>query len=104
MPKLKSHKGLLKRIRVTGRGKVAFHKANSGHLRSGKGGKKLMSLRKKSIAKSGDMNRLEKMLHRPLKPSGALDRAGSKVKSRRAAGGEAQAATPGATKSATKGD
>jgi large subunit ribosomal protein L35 len=75
MPKLKSHKGLLKRIKVTGRGKVSFHKANSGHLRSGKGGKKLRNLRRKNIAKAGDVVRLERMLHRPLKPVGATDRA-----------------------------
>lgn len=68
MPKHKSHKGLLKRIRVTGRKKVAFHKANAGHLRSGKGGKKLMSLRKKSIAKTGEMRRLQKMLNIRLTP------------------------------------
>ena len=68
MPKLKSHKGLLKRIRITGRGKVAFHHANAGHLRSGKGGKKLRKLRNKVIAKRGDIVRLVKMLHRPLKP------------------------------------
>lgn len=75
MPKLKSHKGLLKRMKITGRGKVSFHKANSGHLRSGKPGKKLMTLRQKSIAKAGDIRRLEKMLHRPLKPVDAVDRA-----------------------------
>lgn len=75
MPKLKSHKGLLKRMKVTGRGKVSFHKANAGHLRSGKGGKKLRNLRRKNIAKAGDVVRLERMLHRPLKPVGAKDRA-----------------------------
>lgn len=75
MPKLKSHKGLLKRIRITGRGKVSFHKANAGHLRSGKGGKKLRNLRRKNIAKRGDVTRLEKMLHRPLKPADAVERA-----------------------------
>lgn len=68
MSKLKSHKGLLKRIKVTAQGKVKFHKANSGHLRSGKGGKKLRQLRIKSLAKGGDILRLERMLHRPLLP------------------------------------
>ena len=75
MPKLKSHKGLLKRIRITGKGKVSFHKANAGHLRSGKGGKKLRNLRRKNIAKAGDIGRLEKILHRRLKPVGATERA-----------------------------
>ena len=75
MPKLKSHKGLLKRIRITGRGKVAFHKSQAGHLRSGKSPTKLRNMRRKSIAKAGDIRRLEKMLHRPLKPVDAEDKA-----------------------------
>ena len=69
MSKLKSHKGLLKRIKVTAKGKVKFKKAFTGHLRSHKTGSKLMQLRGKSVAKAGDMNRLERMLHRPLTPS-----------------------------------
>lgn len=66
MSKLKSHKGLLKRIKVTGAGKVKFRKAFTGHLRSHKSGSKLMQLRTKSLAKAGDISRLERMLHRPL--------------------------------------
>ena len=66
MPKLKSHKALLKRVKVTGRGKVKFRKAFTGHLRSHKSGKKLMQLRRKGLAKAGDIHRLERMLHRPL--------------------------------------
>jgi len=66
MPKLKSHKGLLKRIKVTAKGKVKFRKAFTGHLMSHKTGSKLMQLRGKGLAKSGDINRLERMLHRPL--------------------------------------
>lgn len=69
MSKLKSHKGLLKRIKVTAKGKVKFKKAFTGHLRSHKSGSKLMQLRGKSLAKSGDVTRLERMLHRPLKPA-----------------------------------
>lgn len=68
MPKLKSHKGLLKRITISGRGKVKFRKANTGHLRSGKPGRKIIELRKKGVAKRGDIRRLEKMLHRQLTP------------------------------------
>lgn len=68
MPKLKSHKGLLKRIKITGQGKVKFRKSGTGHLLSHKSGDKLRQLRSDSVAKKGDMRRLEKMLHRPLKP------------------------------------
>jgi large subunit ribosomal protein L35 len=68
MPKLKSHKALLKRVKVTARGKIKFKRANTGHLRSHKSGNKLRQLRRKSVASSGDIGRLERMLHRPLTP------------------------------------
>lgn len=68
MPKNKSHKGLLKRARITGRKKIAFSQTNRGHLRSGKGGKRLRQMRQKAIAKRGDMRRLQKMLQMRLKP------------------------------------
>ena len=68
MPKLKSHKGILKRIRITATGKVKFRKAFNGHLRSHKTGQKIMALRRKSIAKASDVRRLERMLHRSLTP------------------------------------
>ena len=66
--KRKSHKALLKRVKVTGRGKVKFHASNSGHLRSGKSPKRLRNLRNARYAKRGDMNRLEAMLNRRLTP------------------------------------
>lgn len=66
MPKMKSHKALLKRVRVTARGKVKFSKAFTGHLRSHKTGQQLRQLRLRKLAKKGDIRRLEKMLHRPL--------------------------------------
>jgi len=66
MPKMKSHKGLLKRVKVTGRGKVKFCKAYTGHLRSHKTGEEKRQLRQKSLAGSGEIKRLEKMLHRSL--------------------------------------
>lgn len=45
MPKQKTHKGLLKRVRVTGRGKVKRRKSYSGHLMSGRSPKRLRSVR-----------------------------------------------------------
>ncbi len=72
MPKQKSHKGLLKRIRITGTGKIKFRKAFTGHMRSHKSGQTLMKLRSKSMAKRADLNRLSKMLgNRRLRPSDA---------------------------------
>lgn len=70
MPKLKSHKGTLKRMKVTARGKVTFRKAGKSHLNSGLTGNKSRSLRQDSTVKKGDIKRLERVLHRPLIPRG----------------------------------
>ncbi|MDX1682360.1 MAG: 50S ribosomal protein L35 [Phycisphaeraceae bacterium] len=67
MPKLKPHKGLLKRVKVTGKGRVKFRRSFSGHLMSHKSGERCQKLRKSRLAKSSDIKRLERMLHRPLK-------------------------------------
>ena len=69
MPKLKSHKGLLKRVRVTGTGKVKFKRSFNSHLRSHKNGQKIRELRQKRVAKPADMARLKAMLHRPVRPA-----------------------------------
>ncbi len=66
MPKLKTHKGLLKRVKITGRGKVKYKKPGKQHLNSHMSGQKLRKLRRDGIAKAGDIQRLERMLHRPL--------------------------------------
>lgn len=71
MPKLKSHKGLLKRVRITGRGKVKYRKAYAGHLMSHKTGDERRKLRQTQCAKSGDISKLKQMLHRPLTASDA---------------------------------
>ena len=66
MPKLKSHKALLKRVRIMGKGKVKFRKAFSSHLMSNRTPDKKRKLRKTNCAKSGDIRRLSRMLHIPL--------------------------------------
>jgi len=48
MPKLKPHKGLLKRVRITARGKVVRKMSFAGHLMSGKSGKRRRQLRRKA--------------------------------------------------------
>ncbi len=45
MPKLKTHKGIKKRVKVTATGKVKFHKHNKGHLQSNKSGNRRRRLR-----------------------------------------------------------
>ena len=69
MPKLKPHKGLLKRATVTGRGKVKFKRPNAGHLNSGKPGSRIMRLRRRGVAKAGNIRQLEHMVHQRLTPA-----------------------------------
>ncbi len=49
MPKMKPHKGLQKRVRVTARKKVVRAKAFRGHLLSGKSGRRKQRLRRKIV-------------------------------------------------------
>jgi large subunit ribosomal protein L35 len=49
MPKVKTHKGLAKRVKVTARGKVKRHKAFTGHLLSGRSGRRLRRLRQTAL-------------------------------------------------------
>ena len=45
MPKMKTHKGLKKRVRLTARGKVRYKPSFAGHLMSGKSGNRVRRLR-----------------------------------------------------------
>ena len=47
MPKMKTHKGIAKRMKRTRKGTVTRSRANRGHLMSGKRGKRKRRLRKK---------------------------------------------------------
>jgi large subunit ribosomal protein L35 len=47
MPKLKTHKGMKKRFKVSATGKVQHKKCGSSHLMSHKSGKQVRRLRKK---------------------------------------------------------
>lgn len=47
MPKMKTHKGLKKRVKVTARGKIKMPKHNKGHLLSHKSGARKRKLRRK---------------------------------------------------------
>src|SRR3954464_7646058 len=51
MPKLKTHKGLKKRFKVSANGKVKHKRCGSSHLMSHKSGKQVRRLRKKSALK-----------------------------------------------------
>ncbi len=49
MPKLKTHKGIKKRVTVTASGKLKREKAFAKHLMSGKSGKRRRHLRKRGF-------------------------------------------------------
>ena len=53
MPKLKTHKGLAKRVRVSPNGKVKRKKAFAGHLMSGKTGNRKRTLKRTSLVSKG---------------------------------------------------
>lgn len=54
MPKQKSHKGLGKRVKKTGRGKVLRRKAGKSHLLSGKSAKRRRKTRRPTTASRHD--------------------------------------------------
>ena len=49
MPKQKTHKGLAKRFKVTGRGKVKYRRPGNSHLSSHKGSARVRHLRKHAV-------------------------------------------------------
>lgn len=49
MPKMKTHKGLKKRIKITANGKVKHKRPNANHLMSGKSGDRVRRLRKDAV-------------------------------------------------------
>jgi large subunit ribosomal protein L35 len=64
MPKLKSRKGVLKRMRLTRRGKVVFHGAGRRHLMSTKSGNRRRAMRRKRSLKACDAKRYVWILKR----------------------------------------
>ena len=68
MPKLKTHKGTVKRMKVTASGKVKYRKAGKSHLNSVLTGAKNRQLRSDGYVSSADIGHFERMLHRRLRP------------------------------------
>jgi large subunit ribosomal protein L35 len=64
MPKLKTHKGIKKRFKISATGKVRHKRCGSSHLMSHKNGKQVRRLRKKSVVKvNADARRLRRAAH-----------------------------------------
>ena len=64
MPKIKTHKGVLKRMRLTKNGKVVFRRAGKRHLMSTKGGDKRRSLGRRRTVRTGLKTRYVRMMQR----------------------------------------
>lgn len=62
MPKQKTHKGLTKRVKVTGRKKVVRSRAFTGHLLSGRPAKKLRRLHRKMTLPKAETQRVLRAL------------------------------------------
>ena len=63
MSKIKTKKALLKRVKVTGSGRVKFSRAFGRHKRSHKSGTLLRSYRRPSYMKSSEIRRIRIMLN-----------------------------------------
>ena len=64
MPKLKTHKGIKKRFKVSATGKVSHKRCGSSHLMSHKSGKQVRRLRKKvTVVIAADAYRLRRAIH-----------------------------------------
>lgn len=67
MPKQKSHKGLLKRIKITGTGKVKHKRRGTSHLNSGATGVQHMHRHRDVVLDKTMAKKLERVLNMRLK-------------------------------------
>jgi large subunit ribosomal protein L35 len=64
MPKMKTHSGTKKRIKVTGSGKLMRRKANKNHLLEKKSSKRKRSLDGRTEVAPADQKQIKKLLGR----------------------------------------
>jgi large subunit ribosomal protein L35 len=62
MPKMKTHRGAAKRLKVTGTGKIMKHSGGKSHLLTGKSAKRTRRLRTASLVKHTELDRMHKLL------------------------------------------
>lgn len=62
MPKMKTHKGIAKRVKVTATGKVLFRRPGRRHLLSAKSAKRRRALRRVRVASPADAAKFKKLL------------------------------------------
>ena len=64
MPKMKTHKGAAKRIKVTGSGKLMRSQAGRGHLKLAKSRKRFRTLKSDAPLSKGDARNVKRMIGR----------------------------------------
>jgi large subunit ribosomal protein L35 len=57
--KMKSHRGAMKRFKLTGTGKLKRNKTNKRHILTKKSAKRKRGLRKATLASSADLKRIK---------------------------------------------
>ena len=62
MPKMKSHRGAMKRFQVTGAGKVTRHKAYKSHILTKKTTKRKRNLRKSALVDETNVKTMKKIM------------------------------------------
>lgn len=62
MPKMKTHRGLAKRVKVTGSGELKRHSAFTSHILTKKTPKRKRNLRKASLVSKSDMKRIKTLM------------------------------------------
>jgi large subunit ribosomal protein L35 len=62
MPKMKTHRGAAKRMKVTGSGKIMRYKANRSHILTHKSAKRMRRLRKSALVPVVLLPNIRKML------------------------------------------
>ena len=64
MPKMKSHTGMGKRVKVTGKGKLVTEQAGKRHLLEGKSSKTTRRMTGTVVVAKADTKRIKKLLGR----------------------------------------
>ena len=62
--KMKSHRGAMKRFKLTGTGKVKRSKAFKSHILTKKNAKRKRGLRKATLLSSADLKRIKSVLNK----------------------------------------
>ncbi len=62
MPKLKTHRGAKKRLKVTGTGKILRMKANASHILTKKSKKRKRNLKQSTVVVKEEFKRLKSLL------------------------------------------